>query len=283
MNSPKLSFEFFPPRSDVQQRRFWTTLGCLQTLKPSYISMTWGALGTSSRASLEVLEALVADCTVPVTAHLTCVGQTDSSIRETIEQLHQLGIRRFLALRGDAQKAQMPANGLEHASELVAILAEQTDRDISVAAYPEHHPESPDAKSDLYWLKQKLDAGANRAITQFFFEAETFLRFRDAAVRAGIHKPLIPGILPIHDISKVQQFSEQCGATVPAAMVRRFESAGDAASKTELAVEQSAELCQALQAEGVSDFHIYTLNQSALSFRLARALTTDQRKVGAAA
>jgi methylenetetrahydrofolate reductase (NADPH) len=245
--------------------------------------MTWGALGTSSRASLDVLRGLMDDCKVPVTAHLTCVGQTNDSIRETIDQLHDLGIRQFLALRGDAQKAQMPPNGLEHASELVAILAEQTDRDISVAAYPEQHPESPDAKSDLYWLKHKLDTGANRAITQFFFEAETFLRFRDAAVRAGIRKPLVPGILPIHDINKVKQFSEQCGATLPSALIKRFESVGDAESKAQLAVEQSVELCQALQEEGVGEFHIYTLNQSDLSYRLAKALTTDQRKVGAAA
>lgn len=283
MNNVKLSFEFFPPRSDVQQRRFWTTLGCLQTLNPAYISMTWGALGSASQASLDILEALSVDATVPVTAHLTCVGQTDQSIREAIGQLEALGISEFLALRGDAQKSQMPPNGLEHASELVAILAEDDRRSITVAAYPEQHPESSDSDKDLYWLKHKLDAGASKAVTQFFFEADTFLRFRDLATKAGIDKPLVPGILPVHDISKVQQFSAQCGATVPAGMVERFEKASDDESKASLAVEHSTELCRSLQREGVNEFHIYTLNQSALSFRLAQALSGRVQSVDAAA
>lgn len=283
MNNIILSFEFFPPRSDVQQRRFWTTLGCLQTLNPAYISMTWGALGTTSQASLDVLQALATDATVPVTAHLTCVGQTDQTIRKTIAQLETLGITDFLALRGDAQKSQMPPNGLEHASELVAILAEDQRRTISVAAYPEKHPESLDTDQDLYWLKQKLDAGASKAVTQFFFEADTFLRFRDRAASAGIEKPLVPGILPVHDIGKVQQFSAQCGATVPRGLIERFENAADAQSKASLAVEHSAELCHALHREGVNEFHIYTLNQSALSFRLAQALTGRTHTVDAAA
>lgn len=246
--------------------------------------MTWGALGTNSKASMDVLEALATDAKVPVTSHLTCVGQTAQSVRETIAKLESMGIHRFLALRGDAQKAQMQAGGLEHASELVTILAEKSDREITVAAYPEKHPESADKASDLRWLKHKLDAGASKAITQFFFEADTFLRFRDQAVKAGIHQPLVPGILPIHDIAKVQQFSAQCGATVPQALVERFEKVLQAESRNQLAVEQSTKLCQALQREGVNEFHIYTLNQAGLSFSLAQALCgTRREKVGAAA
>ncbi|MFK7892382.1 MAG: methylenetetrahydrofolate reductase [Granulosicoccus sp.] len=283
MNSVKLSFEFFPPRSDAQERRFWMTLGCLQTLDPIYMSMTWGALGTTSDVSLEVLKALSTDATVPVAAHLTCVGQTAESIRETIRQFDELGITRFVALRGDALRSQMPENGLEHASELVAILAEDGRRDISVAAYPEQHPESKDSKDDLHWLKHKLEAGAQRAITQFFFEPDTFLRFRDNAVRAGIDKPLIPGILPIHNIAKVQQFSQQCGASVPTSLIERFTGVSDAETRERYSVEHSVALCESLQREGVDEFHIYTLNQSSLSYQVSKALLGNTHKIHAAA
>ena len=181
-----LSYEFFPPRSEAQQRRFWCTLGCLQTLNPAYISMTWGALGSTSQASLEILEYLVKDATVPVAAHLSCSGQTEAQMRSMIEKLETLGITRFLALRGDMPTGSSDSGvTLSHASDLVSLLAQETTRDISVAAYPEVHPESPDMEHDLKWLKHKLDAGAKRAITQFFFEADTFLRFRDKAVAGG--------------------------------------------------------------------------------------------------
>ncbi|MFK7996047.1 MAG: methylenetetrahydrofolate reductase [Granulosicoccus sp.] len=281
---PKISFEFFPPRSDVQQRRFWSALGCLQTLNPEYISMTWGALGTTSQPSIDILEALKVDAKVPVAAHLTCVGHTEQSIRETIKQLENLGIRRFVALRGDLPDGANGAGYLQHASELVAILAENPDRDISVAAYPEAHPESDNVKDDLRWLKHKIDQGAHRAITQFFFCADTFLRFRDQALAAGIDKPLVPGILPIHDIAKVQDFSSKCGAEVSEELVERFEKAGDAQSAETCAVDQCAELIQTLHQEGVESFHLYTLNQSTLSYKVCSALGIKvPTAVGAAA
>jgi len=269
---PQISFEFFPPRSDVQQRRFWATLGCLQTLNPEYVSMTWGALGTTSQPSIDILEALKVDAKVPVAAHLTCVGHTQNSIRETIQQLEGLGIRRFVALRGDQPDGANAAGYLQHASELVAILAEDPDRDISVAAYPESHPESDSVQDDLRWLKHKLDQGARRAITQFFFSADTFLRFRDQAVAMGIHQELVPGILPIHDIDKVQDFSAKCGAQVSSALVERFRKASDPQSAENCAVDQCAELIQTLHNEGVESFHLYTLNQSTLAYRVCKAL-----------
>jgi len=247
--------------------------------------MTWGALGTTSQPSIDILEALKDDAKVPVAAHLTCVGHTEQSIRQTISELEGLGIRRFVALRGDQPDGNNAEGYLQHASDLVAILSEDPRRDISVAAYPEAHPESDSVKDDLHWLKYKLDKGAKRAITQFFFSADTFLRFRDQAVAAGIHQTLVPGILPIHDIAKVQDFSAKCGAQVSDALVERFSKASDAGSAEDCAVEQCVELIQSLQREGVEHFHLYTLNQSTLSYRVCTELGRRRvsSSVGAAA
>jgi methylenetetrahydrofolate reductase (NADPH) len=283
MNDLNLSFEFFPPRSDAQQRRFWHTLGCLETLNPSYLSMTWGALGSASQASLDILEPLLKETKVPVTAHLSCAGQTSESMLNNISTLEQLGITRFLALRGDLGTDKPAIGALTHASDLVTLLAESGKRDISVAAYPEAHPESASSSDDIHWLKHKLDAGAQRAITQFFFEAETFLRFRDRAQAAGITQTLVPGILPIHDIAKVQSFSAKCGASVSTSLVQRFEKAITESSKAAAAIEHSVELCNELRREGVRDFHIYTLNQAPLSYALSCGLMGKSRAVDVAA
>lgn len=280
---PSISLEFFPPRSAAQEAQFWTTLKKLESLKPTYLSMTWGALGSSSKASLDILKPLVQRTDIPLTAHLTCAAQTDASARESIQAIEKLGITRFLALRGDAGGTENTSEHLQHASDLVSILAEETSRQISVAAYPEAHPESPDAHHDLKWLKNKLDAGASSAITQFFFEADTFLRFRDAAVSMGISQKLVPGILPIHDIAKVQSFSKKCGAGVPDALIERFSTAVTAEEKSRLAVEHCVELCQALQQEGVEEYHLYTLNQADLCSRVCHAWLGKGEGVTAAA
>lgn len=279
MKKTSLSLEFFPPRSDIQRRRFWYTLGCLQTLNPSYISMTWGALGAASQASLDILEPLLKEGLVPVTAHLSCSGETRNSMVKKIEVLENMGVTRFLALRGDQTPnnpdAATTAGGLDemqHASDLVALLAERGHKNLSVAAYPDVHPESTDVSSDIQWLKHKLDAGANQAITQFFFKAESFLRFRDKATAAGISQKLIPGILPIHDIAKVAQFSEKCGALIPAELLTQFEKAKSATDKRNAAVEHCLSLCSELKAEGVDEFHLYTLNQSDLAYEIGAEL-----------
>lgn len=283
MTKPNLSFEFFPPRSDTQQRRFWHTLGCLETLNPSYLSMTWGALGSASEASLDILEPLLKETKVPVTAHLSCAGQTHESMLENISALEQLGVTRFLALRGDLGTDKPVTGALTHASDLVTLLAESGKRDISVAAYPEAHPESASSTDDIQWLKHKLDAGAQRAITQFFFEAETFLRFRDKAQKAGISQTLVPGILPIHNIAKVQSFGAKCGASVASSLVQRFEKATTESSKVTAAIEHSVELCNELRREGVDEFHLYTLNQAPLSYAVGCELLGKSRVVDVAA
>lgn len=279
MNKTTISLEFFPPRSETQLRQFWCTLGCLQTLKPSYISMTWGALGAASQASLDILEPLLKDSDVPVTAHLSCSGETRTSMLAKIETLENMGVTRFLALRGDQAAGASDAvtreggvSSLQHASDLVALLAEKGHKDISVAAYPDVHPESTNESSDIQWLKHKLDAGANQAITQFFFTAESFLRFRDRSEAAGISQKLIPGILPIHDIDKVSKFSDKCGAVMPTTLLSQFQKAKSSEDKHEAAVAHSLALCHELQAEGVDEFHLYTLNQSALAYEVGSEL-----------
>lgn len=285
-SSRRLSFEFFPPRSEAQQRRLWRTLGCLETLAPEFISVTWGALGSQSEASLDLLGKLVADTRIPVAAHLTCAGQTRPQMLDLLDHIEALGIQHLVVLRGDAGAEGDTATGqgdldrcdvvLEHASDLVALIAERNASsthtfDMSVAAYPEIHPDATSAESDLHWLQQKLDSGASRAITQFFFDPATFLRWRDSAVSSGIDKPLIPGILPIHDIDKVLAFSNKCGATVPSDVAARFKQA-DATSRTAIAVEECLALCDVLSTEGVEDFHLYTLNQSSLAWTVGLEL-----------
>lgn len=280
MSAPNLSFEFFPPSNESQKRRFWHTLGCLETLNPDWISMTWGALGADNQPSLDILRELGAESKFPVAAHLTCIGCTKANIIRRLAAMQSMGINHIVALRGDlpfdasgAKRQKDSVQTLQHADELVAVIKQASGMDISVAAYPEAHPESKDSQTDLMHLKSKLDAGASRALTQFFFKADTFLTWRDQAQAAGIDKPLVPGILPIHNIDRVQVFARRCGTFVPASVVSQFERCGDSdESKRELSLELSTQLCEELRKEGVNDFHIYTLNQSTLAYSLGKRL-----------
>ncbi len=294
MNQPNLSFEFFPPRNDNQKRRFWHTLGCLETLNPKWISVTWGALGADNQPSLDVLRELQTESSIPVASHLTCYGCTKANLIRRLTAMQSMGVNHIVALRGDkpadadvarrerVTRAKLPIDSglkanevdtLQYAAELVALIKQASGMDISVAAYPEAHPESKDVTMDLAFLKAKLDAGANRALTQFFFKPETYLAWRDKAAAMGIDKPLVPGILPVHDIERVQIFARRCGTYVPASIVRRFEACGgNRSSQQELALDVSTELCETLQREGVNDFHIYTLNQSSLAYSLGKRL-----------
>ena len=296
MNSPKLSFEFFPPRNEAQKRRFWHTLGCLETLNPEWVSVTWGALGADNQPSLDILRELDSESTLPVAAHLTCYGCTKANLLRRLTALQSMGINHVVALRGDkpddsdlSRKSQnsasclpvdsglksKPVETLQYAEELVSLINQASGMDISVAAYPESHPESKDQEADLLNLKHKLDAGASRALTQFFFKAETFLTWRDKAVSMGIDKPLVPGILPIHDIDRVQVFARKCGTHVPAWLVSKYEKCGTSKSaRRALSLDLATELCETLRSEGVDDFHIYTLNQSGLAYALGKRLSS---------
>lgn len=276
-----LSFEFYPPASDAQERRFWRTVGCLETLDPDFFSMTYGALGSSRTRGHEILAKLTDESDVSVAAHLTCSGRTEEQVSEEIRRFRQMGIRHIVALRGDATEAgdlttaQSPV--CHYASDLVKLLRQHSDMGVSVAAYPEIHPDAADAEADLEALKHKLDLGGDRAITQFFYDPDVFLSFRDRAEAAGISQPIVPGILPVHDIEKVINFSNRCGTHVPRGLIDEFRVwQHDAEATRELALAHSLALCETLKQNGVDHFHFYTLNQSTLAYEIAKSMVGER-------
>jgi methylenetetrahydrofolate reductase (NADPH) len=269
----KFSYEFFPPRTSAMTRRLWRAVGQLERLKPEFFSMTYGALGSDQKISIDSAIALHEESPVPVAAHLTCAGATRDEIDSVARKLHRAGFNRIVALRGDSANQASPGNAYNGAAELVEGLRNIADFDISVAAYPEVHPQASSVSADLQYLKRKLDAGANRAITQFFFDADRFLRFRDRAARIGIDKPVIPGILPIHDFDKVSSFSQRCGASLPGFYREMFdETVDDPQAQYRLSVDLAVELCQRLAREGVEQIHLYTLNQTDMCLDISLAL-----------
>lgn len=270
----KFSYEFFPPRSARMERRLWRTMGQLERLRPEFFSMTYGALGSAQQISVDTALAMHRESPVAVAAHLTGAGADRAAVLAVARQLQSAGVRRIVALRGDTPDGDdAPLHAFPSAVELVAALRRIDDFDISVAAYPEPHPDSRGRRQDLEHLRRKFDAGATRAITQYFFEPDCFLRLRDAAARAGIAAPIVPGILPVHDLDRVREFSRRCGASVPAGFGPLFERAGDdAGARYRLAIELAVELCESLRREGVGQIHFYTLNQSDLCLDISLAL-----------
>jgi methylenetetrahydrofolate reductase (NADPH) len=270
----RFSYEFFPPRSDEMVRRLWRTAGQLERLDPLFFSMTYGALGSTQQVSIDTAIAMHRESPVAVAAHLTCADADAAQIDQVAQQFYDAGIRRIVALRGDAvgDATRAPEYGYDSTIELVEALRKLGDIDISVAAYPEVHPRATSAVADLQHLKRKLEAGANRAITQYFFDADCFLRFRDRAQRLGIEQPIIPGILPVHDYQRVKAFSERCGATVPVSYQAKFAAADNPESQYQLSLELAVELCEVLNREGVEHFHLYTLNQTDMCLDISLAL-----------
>ena len=268
--NPTLSFEFFPPKNPRMERTLWRNIGQLEMLEPAFFSVTYGALGSERDFSLDTVFNMQRECNVPVAAHLTAAGHTRVSLLELAQRFHDHGVERIVALRGDSNLVE---GGISDVADMVQALRSVADFDISVAAYPEVHPKAPSLAADLEQLKRKLDAGSSRALTQYFFDADVFLRFRDAAVKAGITQPLVPGILPVHNFERVQVFSERCGASVPQRLHKVF--AGTEAGSDEqkrLGIELAVDLCQTLLAEGVDMLHFYTLNIPGLSFEIMRQL-----------
>lgn len=285
---PELSYEFFPPRTPVMERRLWRAMGQLERLRPAFFSMTYGALGSAQQVSIDSAIAMQRESPVAVAAHLTCADASRVQVEKIAQDYYDVGVRRIVALRGDASDGV--ANGGSYAfpsaCELVEALLQRGDFDISVAAYPEVHPQAQDSLSDLRHLQRKLDAGAQRAITQYFFDAECYLRFRDRARSIGIEKPVVPGILPIHDLGKVIEFSRRCGSSVPAHYVTKFAGVkDDPAAQYRLALELSVDLCERLIREGVDHLHFYTLNQTdmCLDISLALGASLNPRRVSPAA
>ena len=269
----QFSYEFFPPRSPTMTRRLWRAIGQLERLNPLFFSMTYGALGSTQQISIGTAVEMYEESPVPVAAHLTCAEARRDEINAIARNLYLAGIDRIVALRGDSNTNSESIDAYQDAAELVEGLLEIANFDISVAAYPEVHPLASSPADDLLNLKRKLDAGANRAITQYFFDADCFLRFRDKAVKTGIDKPIIPGILPIHDFDKLRSFNQRCGASLPRTYEVLFAKVkNDQQAQYRLSLDLAIELCESLADEGVEQFHLYTLNQTDMCLDISLAL-----------
>jgi methylenetetrahydrofolate reductase (NADPH) len=277
MENIGVSFEFFPPNTDEMEQTLWKSILRLAPVGPSFVSVTYGAGGSTRDRTHTTVRRILDETALVPAAHLTCVAATREEVDDVARAYWEAGVRHIVALRGDPPEvgaAYAPhAGGYQYAAELVEGLMRIADFDISVAAYPETHPEAPNAEFDLDNLKRKIDAGAKRAITQFFFDTEVFLRFRDRVRRAGINVPLIPGILPVTNFAQVVRFAGMCGASIPGWLSHIFEPLGDDPETRKLVAAMVAgEQCRILAAEGVSDFHFYTLNRADLTFTMCHAL-----------
>lgn len=282
----KVSFEFFPPHSEQMQETLWNSIQRLASLEPDFVSVTYGADGSTRERTHDVVERIVKETELTAAPHLTCIDATRGEIDDIAREYWDMGVRHLVALRGDppqdAAAHTSHPDGYAYASDLVAGLRKVADFDISVAAYPEVHPEAPSPLFDIDNLKRKLDAGATRAITQFFFDTDLFLRFRDLCATAGIESSIVPGILPITRFPQLTKFAKQCGATVPEWLHERFAGLDDDDETRRLiAANVAIEQVRRLQAEGIDEFHFYTLNRSELTFAICHALGVRPKQVAA--
>lgn len=273
----EISFEFFPPKSDKMEAQLWDAIINLAPLRPRFVSVTYGAGGSTRERTHATVARIVKETSIPAAAHLTCVGASKAEIRAVAEAYWEAGVRHIVALRGDPPVAGDPfqphPEGYEGAAELVKGLKEVADFEISVAAYPETHPDAQCPQSDIDHLKRKLDAGATRAITQMFFDPEVFFRFRDKAAAAGITQELVPGILPVSNVAQARKFSGMCGVAIPAWMDELYEGLDDhPAARALVAATLTSEMCRKLYAGGVRHFHFYTLNRAELSYAICHLL-----------
>jgi methylenetetrahydrofolate reductase (NADPH) len=273
-----VSFEFSPPRTEAMEQALWGAVERLAPLQPTFFSVTYGAGGSTRQRTHETVVRIKRETGVDPAAHLTCVGATKEEINEVARDYWSAGIRHIVALRGDPPsgmggKYTPHPGGYANAAELVAGLKKIGDFQISVAAYPEKHPDSSDNAADLLNLKRKIDAGADRAITQFFFEPDDFLRFRDQAWAMGIHAPLVPGIMPVSNFTQLNRIAGLCGAKVPAWMASMFDGLdNDVETRRMIAATVAGDLCRRLESEGANAFHFYTLNRADLTFAICHLL-----------
>ena len=281
---PAVSFEFFPPNTEAMEATLWASIQRLESLRPRFVSVTYGADGSTRERTHATVRRILDETSLLPAAHLTCVDASRDEIDDIAREYHDMGVRHIVALRGDPPAGagcdyRPRGDGYAFAADLVQGLKRVADFDISVAAYPEVHPEAPSAEFDLDNLKRKLDAGASRAITQFFFDADRFLRFRDRCAAGGIDAAIVPGILPITRFPQLTKFAERCGASVPDWLVDRFDGLDDDAGTRQLiAASVAIELVQRLQDEGVHEFHFYTLNRAELTVAICHALGVRPRR-----
>ena len=284
----RVSFEFFPPADAAMEATLWNSVERLAPLAPRFVSVTYGADGSTRERTHRVVTRIQDETALTGAPHLTCVGASRGEILDIARGYWDQGVRHLVALRGDTPQGaahyQPHAHGFAYAADLVAALARLAPFDISVAAYPEVHPQAVSAQADLENLKRKIDAGATRAITQFFYDTGAFLRFRDRCAAAGIRAPIVPGILPITRFAQVCRFAERCGAAIPAWLAQRFEGLEDDAEiRRMIAASVAIEQVQALTRHGVGEFHFYTLNRAELSFAICHALGLRPRPHAAGA
>ena len=276
-NSIKVSFEFFPPKSGDMESQLWESVMRLAPFSPDFVSVTYGAGGGTRQTTLATVKRLLRETDLSPAAHLTCVNATRDEIDAIAREFWQAGVRHFVALRGDLPKGMERyhphQDGYINAAELVAGLKAFADFEITVAAYPEKHPESPDFMTDIDMLKRKVDNGATRAITQFFFDNDSYERYVERVRRAGIYIPVVPGILPIHNFHQVAKFAGFCGASIPDWLAKRFEGLDkDPQTRSLVAAAVAADQVMDLVERGVQDFHFYTMNRAQLVYAICHLL-----------
>lgn len=283
-----VSFEFFPPKSDEMERRLWQTVTRLEPLCPHYVSVTYGAGGTTRERTARTVGRILQETALKPAAHLTCVDATRDEVDAVIRDFAAMGVSRFVALRGDPSagvgEAYRPhPQGYSNGAELVGAIRRIGDFEVSVAAYPEKHPESADFATDIDMLKRKVDNGATRAITQFFFDNDLYERYVERVRRAGIYIPIVPGLLPIHNFRQVAGFAGRCGAHVPAWIAGRFEGLdGDPQTHALVASAIAAEQALDLIERGVGEFHFYTMNRADLAFAICHLIGVRPQAAAAA-
>ncbi|MBC7282815.1 methylenetetrahydrofolate reductase [NAD(P)H] [Hoeflea sp.] len=287
----KVSFEFFPPKNGDMESQLWESITRLAPFQPDFVSVTYGAGGSTKQPTLNTVARICSETALAPAAHLTCVGSDKAAVDAVAQEFQSVGVNHFVALRGDPPEGvgaayQPHPGGYANGAELVAGLRALADFEISVSAYPERHPESPDFATDIDMLKRKVDAGATRAITQFFFDNDTYERYVERVRRAGIYIPIVPGILPIHNFGQVARFSKLCGASIPDWLARRFDGLEkDPETRALVASAVAAEQVNDLVERGIDDFHFYTMNRAQLVYAICHmlGLRGDDTSVGAAA
>ena len=283
----KVSFEFFPPKTEKMAQSLWQAVKRLEPLNPRFVSVTYGAGGSTRERTHQTVVRLLHETDLTPAAHLTCVTASRDDVNAVAERYWQAGIRHVVALRGDPPEGEATfvphAEGYANAAELVAGLKRIADFEISVAAYPEIHPDAVSSQADLDNLKRKIDQGADRAITQYFFDTDNYLRFLERVRAAGIWVPIVPGILPVTNFTQVVRFSARCGTSVPAWLAHLFEGLEeDPETRQLVAATVAAEQCRQLQRAGINEFHFYTLNRADLSFAICHILGLRATPVEAA-
>ena len=272
-----VSFEFFPPKTEKMEETLWSSIKRLESLKPKFVSVTYGAGGGTRERTHNTVKRILEETDMIPAAHLTCVGASKAEVNEVAQNYWNIGVRHIVALRGDsldmAESYQPHADGYSNAEDLVKGLKEIGDFDVSVAAYPEMHPDSPNLAADIENLKRKVDAGASRAITQFFFEPDQYFRFLDHCDSYGINVPIVPGILPVTNFNTLKKFAGATGASIPSWMEDLFHGLDDRPeTRAHVAATVASETCRRLYEGGVRDFHFYTLNRADLTYSICHML-----------